>query len=77
MDSKRSSCLLYTSRILKGFDKYIKLKETDTIFITEPCYDGIEKRYAVILDDIARNKMCIRDRYQSSINSASYHIKHN
>ena len=44
-------------RILKGFDKYIKLKETDTIFITEPCYDGIEKRYAVILDDIARNHL--------------------
>ena len=44
-------------RILKGFDKYIKLKETDTIFITEPCYDGIEKRYAVILDDIARNNL--------------------
>lgn len=43
--------------ILKGFDKYIKLKETDTIFITEPCYDGIEKRYAVILDDIARNNL--------------------
>lgn len=44
-------------RILKGFDKYIKLKETDTIFITEPSYDGIEKRYAVILDDIARNNL--------------------
>lgn len=44
-------------RILKGFDKYIKLKETDAIFITEPCYDGIEKRYAVILDDIARNNL--------------------
>ncbi len=44
-------------RILKGFDKYIKLKETDTIFITEPSYDGIEKRYAVILDDIARNNI--------------------
>lgn len=44
-------------RILKGFDKYIKLKETDTIFITEPCYDGIEKRYAIILDDIARNNI--------------------
>lgn len=41
-------------RILKGFDKYIKLKETDTIFITEPSYDGMEKRYAVIMDDIAR-----------------------
>lgn len=44
-------------RILKGFDKYIKLKETDTIFITEPSYDGIEKRYAVILDEIARNNL--------------------
>lgn len=44
-------------RILRGFDKYIKLKETDTIFITEPSYDGIEKRYAVILDDIARNNL--------------------
>lgn len=44
-------------RILKGYDKYIKLKETDTIFITEPCYDGIEKRYAIILDDIARNNL--------------------
>lgn len=44
-------------RILKGFDKYIKLKETDTIFITEPSYDGIEKRYAVIMDDIARNNI--------------------
>ena len=44
-------------RILRGFDKYIKLKETDTIIITEPSYDGIEKRYAVILDDIARNNL--------------------
>jgi Predicted hydrolase of the metallo-beta-lactamase superfamily len=41
-------------RIIKGFDKYIKLKETDTIFITEPSYDGIEKRLALIMDDIAR-----------------------
>ncbi len=52
-------------RILKGFDKYIKLKETDTIFITEPSYDGIEKRYAVIMDDIARanlNVVCLSNK---------------
>jgi len=52
-------------RILKGFDKYIKLKETDTIFITEPSYDGIEKRYAVIMDDIARanlNVVCLSSK---------------
>ncbi len=40
-------------RIIKGYDKYITLKETDTIFITEPAYEGIEKRLAVIMDDIA------------------------
>ena len=44
-------------RILKGYDKYIKLKETDTIFITEPSYDGVEKRYAVILDEIAKDNL--------------------
>ena len=40
-------------RIIKGFDKYITIKETDTIFITEPSYAGIEKRLAVIMDEIA------------------------
>lgn len=40
-------------RIIKGYDKYIKIKETDTIFITEPSYPGIEKRMAIVMDDIA------------------------
>ena len=40
-------------RIIKGFDKYISIKETDTIFITEPSYPGIEKRLALILDEVA------------------------
>ena len=40
-------------RIIKGFDKYITIRETDTIFITEPSYAGIEKRLATIMDDIA------------------------
>lgn len=40
-------------RIIKGYDKYIKIKETDTIFITEPTYPGIEKRSALIMDEIA------------------------
>ncbi len=41
-------------RILRGFDKYIKLKSTDTIFLTEPPYEGIEKRTALIMDEIAK-----------------------
>ena len=40
-------------RIIKGSDKYITIRETDTIFITEPSYPGIEKRLAVIMDEIA------------------------
>ena len=40
-------------RIIKGFDKFITLKDTDTIFITEPSYPGIEKRLAIIMDEIA------------------------
>ncbi|MBQ6135526.1 MAG: ribonuclease J, partial [Bacilli bacterium] len=40
-------------RIIKGFDKYVTIKETDTIFITEPSYPGIEKRLAMIMDEIA------------------------
>ena len=41
-------------RIIKGNDKYITLKETDTIFITEPMYLGVERRMVTIMDDIAR-----------------------
>lgn len=40
-------------RIIKGYDKYIKLNTNDTIFITEPAYEGIEKRLATVMDDIA------------------------
>ncbi len=41
-------------KIIRGFDKYIKLKETDTVFITEPAYEGIEKRMALVMDEIAK-----------------------
>ena len=40
-------------RIIKGYDKYIKLNTNDTIFITEPAYEGIEKRLATVMDEIA------------------------
>lgn len=40
-------------RIINGYDKYIKIKDTDTIFITESSYPGIEKRMAVVMDEIA------------------------
>ena len=46
-------------RILKDNDKYIKLMETDTIFITEPMYMGVEKRMVMIMDEFAKKKINI------------------
>ena len=40
-------------RIIKGYDKFVKLNTNDTIFITEPAYEGIEKRLATVMDEIA------------------------
>ena len=40
-------------RVIKGYDKFIKLTTNDTIFITEPAYEGIEKRLATVMDYIA------------------------
>ncbi len=44
-------------RILNGKDKFIKLDEKDTIFITEPMYLGIEKRMVTIMDEIAKQNI--------------------
>ncbi len=41
-------------KIINGYDKYIKLKEKDTIFISEPTYPGNEKKIAKIVDDLSR-----------------------
>lgn len=60
-------------RIIKGFDKYIKLKETDTVFITEPTYEGIEKEAALVMDEIAKlnaNAVCL-DKKKHLLHHAS------
>ncbi len=44
-------------KILKDNDRYIKLMSTDTIFITEPMYLGVEKRMVLIMDEFAKKKI--------------------
>ena len=44
-------------RILKDNDKYVRLNSTDTIFITEPMYLGVEKRMVLIMDEFAKKKI--------------------
>ena len=45
------------NKIIKGTDKYITLKESDTVFLSEPVYDGIEHLNAEVLDDLAIKKV--------------------
>ncbi len=41
-------------KIISRYDKYITLKEGDTVFIAEPVYPGNEKKVAKIMDDLSR-----------------------
>lgn len=58
-------------RILKGFDKFVKFKTTDTVFITEPPYEGIEVRTFMIMDEI--NK---KDVNAVSLNAKKHLLHH-
>lgn len=42
------------NRIVRGYDKFVKLKETDTVVFAAPVYDGMEKSASKIFDDISR-----------------------
>lgn len=54
VSDERERPFVNLERIANGYDKYIKLKDTDTIIITEPIHDGIEKTAIRIADDISR-----------------------
>ena len=41
-------------KIISRYDKYITLKEGDTVLIAEPIYPGNEKKVAKIMDDLSR-----------------------
>ena len=42
------------SRIMKGYDKFIKLSDRDTVVFASPIYDGMEKSATKIFDRIAQ-----------------------
>lgn len=41
-------------RIIKGYDKFIHLKESDTLIFASPIYEGLEKSASNIFDGIAK-----------------------
>ena len=46
--------LMNLERIVNGYDKYVKIKENDTVFYLEPISVGMEKKTAKLADDISR-----------------------
>ena len=42
------------NKIANGYDKFIKLKPTDTVFLATPVYEGREKTFSKLLDDISK-----------------------
>lgn len=42
------------NRIVRGYDKFIKIKETDTIIFAAPIYEGLEKSATKIFDNISK-----------------------
>lgn len=42
------------SRIIKGYDKFVTIKEEDTVVFASPVYEGMERRATKVYDDIAK-----------------------
>ena len=42
------------NKIANGYDKFIKLQPTDTVFLATPIYEGREKTFYKLLDDISK-----------------------
>ena len=41
-------------KIISGYDKYIKLNSDDTVFLATPLFEGMEKTFYKLLDDISK-----------------------
>lgn len=41
-------------RIIKGYDKFVKITEEDTVVFASPTYDGMERSATRVYDDIAK-----------------------
>lgn len=57
------------SRIIKGYDKFLKITEDDTVVFASPVYEGMEKRATRVYDDVAKigsNLIIVSSSYLSN-----------
>lgn len=57
-------------KMVNGYDKFVKLNDTDTIFLSTPVYEGIEKTYYHLLDELSKKGCSI---VTLSKNNLSHH----
>ena len=54
VSNERENHFMNLNRIINGYDKYVKIKSTDTIFFMEPINDYNEKLAIRVIDDISK-----------------------
>ena len=54
ISNEREKPFMNLNRIINGYDKYVKIKPTDTVFFMEPINDYNEKLAIKIVDDISK-----------------------
>ena len=54
VSNEREKPFMNLNRIINGYDKFIKIKPTDTVFFMEPINDYNEKLAIKVVDDISK-----------------------
>ena len=54
ISNEREKPFMNLNRIINGYDKFIKIKETDTVLLMEPINDYNEKLAIKVIDDISK-----------------------
>ena len=59
ISNEREKPFMNLNRIINGYDKYIKLRETDTVFFMEPINDYNEALAIKVIDDISKTGVSV------------------
>lgn len=54
ISNEREKPFMHLNRIINGYDKYVKIKPTDTVLLMEPINDYNEKLAIKVVDDISK-----------------------
>ena len=68
ISDEREKAFSNLKRIVKGYDKFLKLTSEDTLVFASPIYDGLEKDSTKLFDDVSKigcNLVIVSKKYKS------------